>query len=117
MKPKQLLALTRNSYSKLDMQYDSNFHAIALILRHCMAIEKSMSVATARKTAEFCGLIQDGKPTRDGRIVATLMHSQEDICYEKVRRIRLLLDSLDDKNTNKIEMLDERLAPIEENKN
>ena len=61
-----------------------------------------MNVVAARKTAEFCGLIQDGKPTRDGRIVATLMHSQEEICYEKVRRIRLLLDSLDDKKPREL---------------
>ena len=52
-----------------------------------MSMEDTSDAAYGREIAEFCGLLEEGKPTRDGYVLATLMRSDEKVSYEKVKRI------------------------------
>ncbi len=52
-----------------------------------MNMEDTSDVVYGREIAEFCGLLEEGKPTRDGYVLATLMRSDEKVSYEKVKRI------------------------------
>ena len=52
-----------------------------------MSMEDTSDAVYGREIAEFCGLLEDGKPTRDGYVLATLMRSDEQVSYEKVKRI------------------------------
>ena len=61
--------------------------SIALILPYCMALEHDRDEGHAWQVAEICGLIRDGKPTQDGCVLATLMHSNKEVSYSKVKQI------------------------------
>ena len=50
-----------------------------------MATDRTGDANYAWEIAGYLDLIRDGKPTRDGRIVATLMHSNKEVTYEKVK--------------------------------
>ena len=63
------------------------FYISSMILRYCMSMEDTSDVVYGREIAEFCGLFEEGKPTRDGYVLATLMRSDEKVSYEKVKRI------------------------------
>ena len=52
-----------------------------------MSMEDTSDAVYGREIAEFCGLLENGKPTRDGYVLATLMRSDEQVSYEKVKRI------------------------------
>ena len=52
-----------------------------------MSMEDTSDAVYGREIAEFCGLLEDGKPTREGYVLATLMRSDEQVSYEKVKRI------------------------------
>ena len=52
-----------------------------------MSMEDTTDAVYGQEIAEFCGLLEEGKPTRDGYVLATLMRSDEKVSYEKVKRI------------------------------
>ena len=52
-----------------------------------MSMEDTTDAVYGREIAEFCGLLEEGRPTRDGYVLATLMRSDEKVSYEKVKRI------------------------------
>lgn len=52
-----------------------------------MSMENTSDAVYGREIAELCGLLKQGKPTRDGYVLATLMRSDEEVSYEKVKRI------------------------------
>ena len=60
-----------------------------------MATDRTGDANYAWEIAGYLDLIRDGKPTRDGRIVATLMHSNKEVTYEKVKQISTAIDGED----------------------
>ena len=52
-----------------------------------MSMEDTSDKNYGREIAKFCDLLKEGKPTRDGYVLATLMRSDEKVSYEKVKRI------------------------------
>ena len=62
---------------------------------HYMATDRTGDANYAWEIAGYLDLIRDGKPTRDGRIVATLMHSNKEVTYEKVKQISTAIDGED----------------------
>ena len=52
-----------------------------------MSVEGTSDVTYGREIAKFCGLLEEGKPTTDGYVLATLMRSDEKVSYKKVKRI------------------------------
>ena len=82
-----MLALFLFSLTTVDMSSAYNFYISSMILRYCMSMEDTSDVVYGREIAEFCGLFEEGKPTRDGYVLATLMRSDEKVSYEKVKRI------------------------------
>ena len=69
------------------MPESDDFHTIALILRHCMSLQASEDQSSTRNIAEKSGLLRDGSPTKEGRLLATLIASNEAISYLKVKKI------------------------------
>ena len=60
-----------------------------------MATDRTGEANYAWAIAGYFDLIRDGKPTRDSRIVATLMHSNKEVTYEKVKQISTAIDGED----------------------
>ena len=79
------------------MSTEIDHYTIYLILRYCMRLEKIVGLSDARAVAEIRELIRDGKPTRDGIIVANFMQANKGVSYSKVKRIGARLDK---ENTN-----------------
>ena len=57
------------------------------ILKYCMALEGTDDMEQAYKIAKLCQFIHDGKPTRTGKIVDTLLQADEDVTYLKVKQV------------------------------
>ena len=64
---------------------------IKLILQHCKQLEGTDDDERALEIAQICEFIHNGEPTRTGRIVATLLQSNEEVTYFKVKQISELL--------------------------
>ncbi len=64
---------------------------IKLILQHCKQLEGTDDEERALEIAQICEFIHNGEPTRTGRIVASLLQSNEQVTYFKVKQISELL--------------------------
>ena len=70
-------------------------HTKNLILLYCKQVEGTDDDDRALQLAQTCNFICDGEPTREGRVVATLVQSNEEVTYFKVKQICELLDKSD----------------------
>ena len=74
---------------------------VRLILQHCKQLEDTDDEDRALELAYVCEFMCDGEPTRTGRIVATLLQSNQEVTYFKVRRLSELLDKFDKNSLEK----------------
>ena len=65
---------------------------VKLILQHCKQLEGTDDDDRALELAYICEFMCNGEPTRIGRIVATLLQSNQEVTYFKVKQISELLE-------------------------
>ena len=64
---------------------------VKLILQHCKQLEGTDDDDRALELAYICEFMCNGEPTRTGRIIATLLQSNQEVTYFKVKQISELL--------------------------
>ena len=72
-------------------------HTRKLILQYCKQVENTGDDCRALQLAQTCNFMWDGEPTREGRVVASVVQSNEEVTYYKVKQICELLDKSDKK--------------------
>ena len=65
---------------------------VKLILQHCKQLEGTDDDDRALELAYICEFMCNGEPTRTGRIIATLLQSNQEVTYFKVKQISELLE-------------------------